>query len=286
MNRQAFRPVAPPVQSHPTSRSGYFIHRGGWALVKSTWASWLQHRGFFFLLAFGWMIPPLIYLLVWSTAAGERGLAGMSRGDFVAYYLIFILVNQLTYSQTNWTVGDVIRSGGLNRLLLRPLHPIYDTLSSEIAGKVVYMAFVVPVVAVLALLLKPELHLKVENVLAFFPALTLAWLLRFFWGYWLALLAFWATRADALLAVQDALVFLLAGQVAPVRMLPGALQTAAIALPFRYMVGFPVEVLAGQLSRSELLAGFAWQVGWLSLALAFFAALWRLGLRRYSAVGG
>ena len=41
--------------------------------------------------------------------------------------------------------------------------------------------------------------LMILNGFAFLPALVLAWALRFFWGYWLALLAFWATRADALL---------------------------------------------------------------------------------------
>jgi ABC-2 type transport system permease protein len=30
--------------------------RGARALVKNTWLMWLQERGFFFLLAFGWMI--------------------------------------------------------------------------------------------------------------------------------------------------------------------------------------------------------------------------------------
>ena len=59
--------------------------RGGWALIKGLWLSWLQYRGFFFLLAFGWMIPPLIYLLVWSTAAGEQTIGGLSRGQFVTY---------------------------------------------------------------------------------------------------------------------------------------------------------------------------------------------------------
>ena len=39
--------------------------RGAWALIKRTWLSWLQERSFFFLLAFGWMISPLIYLFVW-----------------------------------------------------------------------------------------------------------------------------------------------------------------------------------------------------------------------------
>jgi len=168
-------------------------HRGGWALIKSTWASWLQHRGFFFILAFGWMIPPLISLFVWSTAAGSETAGGLTRGQFVAYYLVLILVNQLTYAQTNWTVGDVIRGGDLNAWLLRPMSPLYHAISTEIAGKVVCMIFVVPVTAALALLLRPELRVTLENGLAFMVALALAWMLRFLWGYWLALLAFWAT---------------------------------------------------------------------------------------------
>ncbi len=262
------------------------IHRGGIALVKATWTSWLQHRGFFFILAFGWMIPPLIYLLVWSTAAADHPVGGMNRGQFVAYYLILILVNQLTYSQSNWTVGDLIRYGQMNFLLLRPLPPIYDTLSSEIAGKVVYLVFDVPIVIVLALVLRPEWHFTPGSVAAFIPALFLAWLLRFFWGYALALLAFWATRADALLGLQDTLIFLLAGQVAPVALLPGMLRLAAVALPFRYMVGFPVEVLMGQVTGSDMLSGFSIQIFWLIIALTLSALAWKLGSRRYAAVGG
>jgi ABC-2 type transport system permease protein len=260
--------------------------RGGWALIRGTWLSWVQHRSFFFVLAFGWMIPPLIYLLVWSTAASDHTIGGLTRGGFVAYYLALILVNQLTYSQTNWTVGDLIRYGEMNRLLLRPLPPLFDALSTEVAGKVVYLIFDVPIVIGLAVILRPEMELTLLNALAFVPALLLAWLLRFFWGYWLALLAFWAARADALLAVQDSLIFLLAGQVAPISLLPEVLHIAAKLLPFRYMVSFPVEVFVGQLTPIEVLTGAAIQLGWLLVAGGLSAVMWRAGLRRYSAVGG
>lgn len=260
--------------------------RAALALVRYTWSSWMASRSFYFVLAFGWMVPPLIYLFVWSVAAGEGSVGGMTRDAFITYYLALIVVNQLTYSQSNWTAGELIRDGFLNRLLLRPLPPIYDTLAMELAGKVVYMAFTLPATALLALLLRPAVHWTWGDALVFVPALVMAWALRFFWGYWLAQLYFWATRADALLAVQDALVFLLAGQVAPVAVLPGPLRAAAGALPFRYMLGFPVEVLNGQLMPAEVIRGFAIGGGWLALSLALSAALWRLGLRRYEAVGG
>jgi ABC-2 type transport system permease protein len=47
-----------------------------------------------------------------------------------------------------------------------------------------------------------------------------------------------------------------------------------------------VEVLTGQLDSSGLWTGFAFQVGWLVLALTLSAIVWRAGVKRYSAVGG
>jgi ABC-2 type transport system permease protein len=259
---------------------------GGIALIKSTWLSWMQHRGFFFLLAFGWMIPPLIYMFVWSTASGGETIGGLTSASFVAYYLILVVVNQLTYAQTNWTVGDEIRYGNLSTWLLRPMAPIFNVFSTELAGKVVYLSFTIPVALLLAILLKPEFTLTWQNGLLFLPSLIFAWALRFFWGYWLALLAFWATRADGLLALQDSLVFLLGGQVAPTRLLPPFIQAFSTILPFRYMAAFPVEVLTGQLVQSQILEGFIFQGFWMVVAVALYVLMWRNGVRRYEAVGG
>jgi len=260
--------------------------RGGWALIQGTWLSWLQQRTFFFLLAFGWMIPPLISLFVWYTAASGKTIGGLTQGEFVTYYLLLILVNQLTYSQTHWTVGGVIHSGGMNLVLLRPLSPHFGTLATEIAGKVVYMIFAIPIAIILAILLHPSLHTTPTNVLLFLITLMLAWLLRFLWGYWLALFAFWMTRSDALLSIQDTLIFLLAGQVVPVVLLPGILRNIAVLLPFRYMVSFPIEVLLGRLSASELLMGLVYQISWGVIAFVLFITTWRRGLRHYAAIGG
>jgi ABC-2 type transport system permease protein len=246
----------------------------------------MQHRGFFYLVALSWMMPLLIYLFVWLAAAGEGTVGGLTGGDLAAYYVVLILVHQVTFSTTNWTVGDAIRYGRMNMLLLRPLSPLFDALASEVAVKVVFLTFVLPLVAVLALILRPGIEITGQNALAFVPALVLAWVLRFLWGYWLALLAFWAARADGLLALQESMIFLLGGQVAPVVLLPPTMRALAVALPFRYMVGFPAEVLTGQLDAADLRIGFIVQAGWLLVAVVFFVGMWRAGVRRYSAVGG
>lgn len=260
--------------------------RAALALVAHTWAAWFQYKGFFFLLAFGWMTQPLIFLFVWSNAAAFGAIGGYARGDFVAYYLVLIVVNQLTFAQTNWTVGDLIRDGTMNAILLRPIAPIVDTVAAEIAGKVVLLSFAIPVAGVLLIVLSPPGVRLPGDPIVFVITLLGAWALRFLWGYWLALTAFWSTRSNALVLMQDALVFVLAGQVAPTDLLPGGLRTVAEWLPFRYMLGFPIEVLLGKVHGGALPRGMIVQLAWLTVAGGLAYSFWRRGVRRHAAVGG
>jgi len=260
--------------------------RGGYALMRATWLSWMQYRSFFFILAFGWMIPPLAALFVWLAAVDSGSLAGFTRGSFVAYYLILILVNQITYAQSNWTLGDVIREGNLNFWLTRPIPGFWNVLASEMAGKAVYLLFVIPVTALLAIVLKPELETSWIQVLLFLFSIILAWMLRFLWGFWLASLAFWTSRADGLLALQDGLVFLLSGMVAPLALLPAGVSLAARILPFHAMIGSPVEILIGSIPLNQTGFALGIQFAWVVTTYLICRIVWHSGLRRYAAVGG
>jgi len=260
--------------------------QGGWALIRKSLFRYTSDRGFFWTLAFGWVMGPLVYLFVWMAAANEGTSGEFGKDDFIFYYLCMMVINQLTYPVSNWTVGDVIRFGWFSTWLMHPVPPVYEAIATDIATKMICVPFSLAMTVILGLVLRPTLTFSLSAVLMFIMALLLAQGLRFLLAYVLALLTLWSDRADALLRLNDTLLFLLAGQVAPTALLPGILERVAVMLPYRYMLGFPIELLMGRLSRAQIWEGFGWQMGWLAVVAALHQFVWRRGLRHYTAVGG
>ena len=120
----------------------------------------------------------------------------------------------------------------------------------------------------------------------FVPALLLAFLLRFLLEWTLALVAFWTTRVGAVNQTYFVLILFLSGQIAPLSLFPVPIQVAADILPFRWMIGFPVELILGRLSVVDAATGLLAQAVWILLAGLLLRTVWRAGVRVYSAVGG
>lgn len=260
--------------------------RGGIALIRKSLFSYMASRGFFWTLAVSWMMGPLVFMFVWIAASGSGNVGGFTRSDFVFYYLNLILVNQLSYPSSHWIIGENIQIGTMSAWLMRPLPVIYEAIASDVALKMVCMPVAIVFVVILAVFLGFGNGLISVNVFVFIAALLMACVLRFLAAYVISLLAFWTEKIDSLLAVNDTLVFLLAGQVAPTMLLPGILGTASALLPFRYMLGFPVEILTGMLSAGEIVRGFIIQAAWLAIIVVLQKVVYNRGIKRYTAIGG
>jgi ABC-2 type transport system permease protein len=59
----------------------------------------------------------------------------------------------------------------------------------------------------------------------------------------------------------------------------------AAFLPFQWTFGFPIEALIGQLTPAGLLTGLVFQLAWIILGALAVSLVWRVGIRRFSAVG-
>ncbi|MFP4976661.1 ABC transporter permease [Paenibacillus sp. CN-4] len=260
--------------------------RGGFALIRRTMFGFMAEKGFFWTLALGWMMGPAIYMFVWTVAAGDGSITGFTQQDFVRYYILLILVNQLTYPTSHWTVGDQIYGGKMSIVLLRPISPFYDVVASDLAVKIVCMPFVIFIAGMAAIFMNFRLAISGLDLLVAVYLLLMAQIIRFMLAYTLSLFAFFTNKISSLLAINDTLVFLLAGQVAPSSLLPGFMQKISDYLPFQYMISFPIEFALGKLDRSQLLFGVIVQLVWAIVIIICNRIVWKKGIRAYMAVGG
>jgi ABC-2 type transport system permease protein len=98
-------------------------------------------------------------------------------------------------------------------------------------------------------------------------------------------MAFWTTRVYALNEFYYALIVLFSGQFVPLELMPPFIQQLAQFLPFQLLKYFPVQLILGQLPPEVVVRDFILGVVWFGLMLALFRWVWRMGVRRFSAVG-
>jgi ABC-2 type transport system permease protein len=254
---------------------------------RTTFASFVQYRASIFIWTIERILEPLIYLVVWSAVAKATGgsVGGFSVSQFAAYFIVMMLVTQVTYTWVMYEYEYKIRHGSLSFALLRPIHPVHTDLVDNISSKLITLPLMLLAATVLVLVFKPTFSPPLWAAALFVPALLLAFSVKFVVEWTLALSAFWTTRVSAVNQGYFVAALFLSGQMAPLSLLPHSLQVAASLLPFRWMISFPVELLLGRLNARQALIGLAAQGAWLALGLLLLRTVWRAGVRVYSAVG-
>jgi ABC-2 type transport system permease protein len=121
---------------------------------------------------------------------------------------------------------------------------------------------------------------------AFLLTLTLAVMLNFVLFYCFSAVAFWIVEIGFLFEGIRIVTVLLSGGIFPLDVFGQRFMQVMALLPFKYTVYYPINVLNGTLSPGATVEGLLIQCVWIVLGLAMANGLWRLGGRRYVAVGG
>ena len=230
---------------------------------------------------------PLVMLALWSAVARDGPVGGYDQSGFAAYYLAALVVRLMTGAWVIWEMNFEIRQGTLAFRMLRPVHPLVAYAAENVAAMPVRLAISAPV-AVAALFLVGGSHVTRDPLLlALFPVtLVGAWLITYLAMAAVGTLAFWFESATSLFDVWLGLFGVLSGYLVPLSLYPRWVEQLSLWLPFRYMLAFPVQLVTGALSRAQALQQLAVQWGFVVALFAVATGMWRLGMRRFSAVGG
>lgn len=246
-----------------------------------------QYRVANYFYMIGMIAEPAIYLVVWSSVANAQGgsVGGYTAGGFAAYYIVWTLVRNMNIVFTPYGWEWRIQRGRLSAELLRPLHPLHHDLAYFAGWKVVVIILWLPLAAFLAWVFKPTLNPTWLEAGVFFVAIWGAYLIRTMSLSLLGMITFWTTRVSAIFEVYFAAELILSGRLVPMSLMPLWVQQVAGYLPFQWTFGYPIEALIGQLSTQQLFSGLGMQLAWILAGLLAVRIVWRLGIRRYSAVG-
>jgi ABC-2 type transport system permease protein len=257
-------------------------------LWQVNWAEQWQYRANLIMYIFYWLVSPVIYLAVWTSIATANGdVNGLTANDFITYYMILLICDQITSNIIIHIFAYKVQDGSLSGELIRPIHPMLtNTLVNDIAFKTLNLIVLTPIWIVLALLFKPQFDsVSMSGILLSIPVLLLGYMINFLLSGTITSLAFWTTRVYSIHEFYYALILLFAGQFVPLQLMPELIQNIARFLPFQLFMYLPIQIIQGNLSPNEILQGYFTGVIWLMAALALFRLVWREGVKRYSAVG-
>jgi len=255
-------------------------------VVRASLQQLFAYRAAMLLWAVWGIAGPLVTLAVWSTAAGPKPIAGFTREQFATYFILGMVMNHFTAAWDMDVFGWLVQYGRLSGLLMRPVLPVWQAVSDNVAFKLLTGVVVAPAWVVLGLAVRADWTIvSAGSVACAIPALVMAMVLNFLSGYCVAMVAFWTTKNGAINRVYWSIAMFLGGRIAPLAVLPPVLQAAARYLPFQTMFAFPIEVAMGRQTGNQIIANYLLQLIWIAVGLVVWRLVWRAGLKRYSAVG-
>jgi ABC-2 type transport system permease protein len=274
--------------------------RTWWTMLRICLEERLVYRGDFALGTLMRFLPIVTQVFLWTAvfSATSRGdIAGYSRNDIVAYYLLTMLTRAFSSMPGLATgIARSVRDGSVKKFLIQPVDYVSFLLAARVAHKLVYYAVAALPFALVFFLCRsyfPPIP-DATTIAAFLLSLVLSFLLGFYMEATLGMLGFWFMEVSSIVFGYMLVQYLLSGHMFPIdllRTVPVGVAGVSLAdvvhwLPFEYTAYFSSAVWLGKVRGADLATSLAIEAGWVVvMAIACRVAWWR-GTRRYSAFGG
>ncbi len=229
---------------------------------------------------------PLIWLASYN---GRAQIHGFSPSEMVVYYLVMLSLTGFIESHIMWDMAADVKAGKFNIYLIRPLSFLMYMYAANLGWRVLRTVLAVPLFLLVAFAFRHYLpeggagHYHIGPV--FWLSVILGHWVSFTITYAIGLLVLWLYEARSLFNFYYLPLIIFSGQLAPLALLPRALQAFVRWTPFPYTLAFPTSIFLGKVDNEQLYTGLAGQVVWIILGLLLAAGLWRGGLRRFVAFG-
>lgn len=258
-------------------------------ILKTSMAYEMEYRFNFFSSVIFSMIPfatnVLLWIAIYSTGKGKFDL---SMQQMITYFFYAFVIENLVNNNTLHSIGAEIKNGDINKYLIKPCNYKKYVFYKALAHNLLFcFVGIIPIMCAV-FLLRGYLSFNVSGLQIFSVifAVFLSYVINFELNFMFSLLAFYLSDVTSLFVTIDVLKGLATGKVIPLRYFPSVISTVLIFTPLQYVCYFPVMILVGDYSQTDIVQKLIIGVLWLLVLRTSSNFLWNKGLKRYSAFGG
>lgn len=251
------------------------------AMTRAELAADAAYRAQLVIAAFGWVVP-LVMMVLWRTTTADPA----AQARITTYYLAtMVLTGFDPIGVIAMGSGDLIRTGRMASLLVRPVHPFSGLLARSLARIPISLLAATIMVAVAAAVLDVTV---IADPLAWVVALValavglvgIGLIVSLF-----AMLSFWTSKAEGLQSLVFGCEWLFGGLIAPLALIDGWFGLNARHQPFWLAVGGPAELVSGLREPGAVAVSVVAGLGWTAALIPIVRFTWGRAVRRHEAVG-
>lgn len=251
----------------------------------------MEYRANFLLSLLSGIFVIVIQFFVW-TAIYQSSLSnemfGYQYNQMIVYIIMAGIFTKVMETGFEWEVAADIKEGGLSRFLVQPIRYMPYRIMNFLGKKLIQLILVCGISAVLFAVI--GVTIGVPFYFSQLPwmllAVMFALLLNCLIFYCISALAFWVTEISAIFVGLGVVSSILSGGIFPLDVFGDRIQQIFCFLPFQYVIYFPLNMITGKYSNAEIMNGMLLQLLWITIFYLLANFLWRIGMKKYIAVGG
>jgi ABC-type uncharacterized transport system, permease component len=253
--------------------------------------STLEYRGDFLLGMLSSVWPMFIQYFLWSSlyrAADGAALFGYTYTQMIAYTVFANIVQQFLRTGFEYEMNQDIKLGGLDKFIVRPVGYFHYRMTNFLGAKLVQSIFVFALLIGAVFMLNGVFGpvVTLPGAACFLAVICMACVLNYIIFFCVGTLAFWLSEIGFFFEAFRIVFIACSGGIFPLDVLGPRVAAVLNWMPFRYTVNFPVDVICGRVPVQQIVSGVLAMCVWMVLLRLLADALWRMGLKRYTAAGG
>lgn len=245
----------------------------------------LEYRWQVFVWVISDLLQPLLLGMVWLSVAKQGSI--LSVNQVVTYFFLVVLVSKLTKDWSVVYISNSVVSGEFSKYLVKPFNYLAETLGISLGVRILRLIILVPVIGIVGIFATQyiDINFTFESLMLSVLALGIGFFINFLLGNTFALLSFFIQQIYGLRAFYEHAALFLSGEGMPLLAYPAWAHFYLNLMPFRYTISFPIEILMGLSTSTDIFFGFFVALFWLIFLIIVYKVLFKLAIKKYEAYG-